>query len=240
MRNFCGFVELTRASVTDFEQKEESDRRLVKVMLGRLSAYPWQSEDLVTDSRENFSYGLGIQMASELPSKDRLLISWKNYRIAFDGRLDNRAELAANLNLNTTERLEIEDSQLILRAYDQWGSDCVAKLLGDFAFALWDENRQQLLCARDFVGVRPFYYYLSKDKKHFIFANDLQSLTAHPKIKKQLNLAYVKAELETPQGQFQHPHYTFLQDIYKLVPAHYLVFNPMGLTTNCYWQPGKC
>jgi asparagine synthase (glutamine-hydrolysing) len=239
MRHFCGFVELTRSSVTDFEQKQEDDRRLVKQMLGRLSAYPWQSEDLVTGGRENFSYGLGIQMTSELPSKERLFISWKNYRIAFDGRLDNRAELAENLNINAAEWLEIEDSQLILRAYDYWGSDCVAKLLGDFAFALWDENRQQLLCARDFVGVRPFYYYLSKDQKHFIFANDLQSLTAHPQIKKQLNLAYVKAELETSQGQFQHPHYTFLQDIYKLIPARYLVFNLTGLTTTCYWQPGQ-
>ena len=156
MRHFCGFVELNCSSVTDFYQKEESDRRLVKQMLGRLSAYPWQSEDLVTGCSENFSYGLGIQMASELPSKERLLVSWKNYRIAFDGRLDNRAELAANLNINAAEQLEIEDIQLILRAYAQWGSDCVAKLLGDFAFALWDENHQQLLCARDFVGVRPF------------------------------------------------------------------------------------
>lgn len=81
--------------------------------------------------------------------------------IAADARIDNRDELIAALGLMDRPSDKITDSQLILAAYEKWGDRCPEKLLGDFAFAIWDGRSQRLFCARAPMGVKPFYYYRS-------------------------------------------------------------------------------
>ncbi len=77
--------------------------------------------------------------------------------LTFDGRIDNREELKSVLESDRTNvRLET-DAELVLAAYRKWGEECPHHLLGDFAFAIWDESRKQLFCARDHLGVRPFF-----------------------------------------------------------------------------------
>ena len=81
--------------------------------------------------------------------------------ITADARIDNRKELSKHLDIEDNENLA--DSYFILKAYEKWGENCPEKLLGDFAFAIWDSNKEQLFCARDHMGVKPFYYYLSDE-----------------------------------------------------------------------------
>src|SRR5205823_11977388 len=81
--------------------------------------------------------------------------------ITADARLDNRAELGDALGVPHPERAGLPDSALILLAYARWGERCPERLLGDFAFAIWDGRARRLFCARDPLGVKPFVYYAS-------------------------------------------------------------------------------
>ncbi|HEX3874062.1 MAG TPA: hypothetical protein VHW26_07940, partial [Solirubrobacteraceae bacterium] len=71
-----------------------------------------------------------------------------------DVRLADRADLIGQLGLDEVDARVLDDQQLVLRAYLRWGEDCVQRLLGAFAFALWDGRRRRLICARDHIGLR--------------------------------------------------------------------------------------
>lgn len=89
-------------------------------------------------------------------------------------RIDNREELAGDLDIPGPQAAGSSDSELILRAYLKWGEDCVSHLLGDFVFALHDPGKGKVFCGRDHLGVRPFYYYLSPER--FVCATTLNAL----------------------------------------------------------------
>ncbi len=95
--------------------------------------------------------------------------------ITFNGELYNylevRAELEAKGRVFTTEC----DVEVLLHAYDEWGVDCLARFLGMFAFALWDQRRQRMWCARDRFGIKPFYYAVSENR--FSFASEVKAFT---------------------------------------------------------------
>ena len=98
--------------------------------------------------------------------------------LAADTRLDDRATLCAALDVPHPERATISDGDLILRAYRRWGRDCPRRLLGDYAFAVWDARQRTLFCARDHIGVRPFYYALNG--RRFVFASAVEAVLARP------------------------------------------------------------
>src|SRR5581483_3512479 len=98
-----------------------------------------------------------------------------------DARLDQRDELIASLGVDSqAPHLQLSDAELILRAYQRWGEGCVHHLLGEFAFAIWDAPARKLFCARDHLGLRPFYY--AQLGETFIFSNDLRCLRHYPAI----------------------------------------------------------
>jgi asparagine synthase (glutamine-hydrolysing) len=108
-----------------------------------------------------------------------------NLVITADARIDNRDELISALELSDLPKEKITDSDLILAAYQKWGEDCPTRLLGDFAFAIWDKREQILFCARDPMGVKPFYYYSSGNI--FIFASEIKALFTSPYVPCNLN-----------------------------------------------------
>ncbi len=98
--------------------------------------------------------------------------------LVFDGRLDNRKELIAHLRCRGVGN-ETDDAGLTLAAYEAWGVDCPSRLVGDFAFGLWDHAKCRLLCVRDPLGVRPLYVLARND--WVCFATQLRQLLAvHP------------------------------------------------------------
>lgn len=112
--------------------------------------------------------------AQLLIDRDRGLI------LVADCRLDNRAELATALGLDTAALARMPDSELIFLAYKRWGEDCPERLLGDFAFAVWDGPAKKLILARDHMGQRGLLYYRNADL--FIFASDRLALWKHPDV----------------------------------------------------------
>src|SRR6185312_7298255 len=110
-----------------------------------------------------------------------------------DCRIDNREELAADLQIPAQQLRDMPDSALLLRAYRQWGEACAERLLGDFAFALWDGRARKLVLARDHMGQRTILYHRGKD--FFAFASSFKGLMALPDVPQRLSMERVAAGL---------------------------------------------
>ncbi len=154
--------------------------------------------------------------------------------ITADAIIDNREELFELLEIPLQEQNE-GDSSLILAAYKKWGTKCPEKLVGDFAFAIWDSEKKELFCARDHVGKRTFYYYYSSSL--LAFCTLMKPLFNLSVIKKQLNDVYVADFLALPAvtGEVD-PSITIYKEIYPLPPAHAMLINADGKKQWQYWR----
>lgn len=151
--------------------------------------------------------------------------------VTADARLDNRDELIGALGLDERPPALLGDGELILAAYERWGEGCAARLLGDFAFAVWDGRRRRLFLARDHFGVRPLYYHQSAGL--FAFATEIKGLLAIPAVPRRLNELRV-AELMT--RSLRDHGLTFYSDVASLPPAHVAVVCRDGVAVRPYWQ----
>jgi asparagine synthase (glutamine-hydrolysing) len=182
------------------------------------------------------SVGLGHLMLHTTPESldERLPATHPHHQnliITADARIDNRDDILAALNICPAERLP--DSTLILLAYERWGQACVDKLIGDFAFVIWDQRQQLLFCGRDIMGCKPFYYY--NDKHRFIFASDIEGVLACSGVPQRLNETLLAVYLQE-DTYFAEKRYTFLADIVKLPPVHQLVITASRHQLTQYWS----
>lgn len=155
--------------------------------------------------------------------------------VVCDGRVDNREELIAELAINGEARV-ITDVELILAAYKKWDSDCPNRIVGDFAFVIWDKKEQRLFCARDYAGIKPFFYALVGQT--FIFGSTIEQFYQHPLLSPQLNDEYmldfliyaVTGPLDTPS--------TAIKGIKRLTSACSLSVDRNGISRPVrYWSP---
>lgn len=180
--------------------------------------------------------GLGHAMLWNTPESklDQLPQQQNPLVITMDARLDNREELASLLEMPRKPLAKVTDSDFILAAYRKWGEDCPAHLLGDFAFAIWDTEKQQLFCARDHVGIKPFYYHISDNR--FIFSNHINGLKAHPDIDLAFDQKMIAYYLRNEDYAYKQ---TFFQSIKKLPPASSLLISAEQCVQRLYWDPQK-
>lgn len=182
------------------------------------------------------SVGLGHRMLWTTPESlgERLPLVHPSGRLVLtaDARIDNRDELIHALGLEDRPGEEIADSELILRAYEEWGERCTEKLLGDFVFALWDGYRQVLFCARDHFGMKPFYYCFMPGTA-FAFASEIKALTCLPWVPRQLNETRVADYLES---LVEDQAITFYRKIMRLPPARSMTVDLGGLSFSEYWS----
>ena len=151
--------------------------------------------------------------------------------LIFDGRVDNRDELRAEIESKGARLRSDTDAEIVLRTYEVWGEACPGKIVGDFAFAIWDGRNQQLFCARDFLGIKPFYYYA--DARRFLCGSELQQLVADPTIQRTPNEGVVGEYLT---GSLTTTEETLYRGIFRLAPAHYLVVRRDGIRKGRYWD----
>lgn len=152
--------------------------------------------------------------------------------ILFDGRLDNRPELLAALDLDTPEGRKTSDAALALQAYRQWGNHAVQRLMGPFALVIYNPIERRILCARDPLGDRTLFYYL--DPHLLVVASEPYALLAHPYISGELDevsLALYFTRSTPGDGR------TFFANVTELLPAHVLAVDPAQTRTWQYWQP---
>ena len=148
-----------------------------------------------------------------------------------DIRIDGRDELIAKLGKTFTT--PPNDAELVLLAYDAWKENCVAHLIGDFAFAIWNATARTLFCARDHFGVKPFYY--ARAGNTFIFSNTLNTLRLHPSLSDALNETAIADYLVF--GLNQDLETTTFRDIHRLPGAHTLCVSPDSTIKRRYWTP---
>ena len=153
--------------------------------------------------------------------------------ITADARVDDRDRLIASLQAagRSCSRASA-DPELLLHAYAVWGESCVDHLLGDFAFAIWDDPRKRLFCARDHFGVKPFYY--ARVAHSLIFGNTLHCIRLHPAVSGALNDLAIADFLLFDFNQ--DPATTSFADIQRLPPAHVLTCERESISTRRYWR----
>lgn len=149
-----------------------------------------------------------------------------------DAILDNREELCDQLGIERRFRGTLPDSRLILLAYRRWGGGCVRRMLGDFAFALWDVRDGSLFCARDHVGARPLYCI--RQGERFYFASDQRAFKAWPGLSLAIDESSVAAFLIAPGDCHD---LSFFSDAFPLVPGGVLRVDRQGLTMDTHWSP---
>ncbi len=152
--------------------------------------------------------------------------------LVFNGEIYNHAELRAALEQRGHVYASRTDSETILHLYEERGLDFVHDIEGDYAIALWDADREQLVLARDRAGVKPLYFYQQNGR--FIFASEIKAILEHPAVTPAVNeeaLYHYLTFVTTPAPQ------TLFRDVQKLPAGHMLVVNRDG--TACmtqYWD----
>ncbi len=157
----------------------------------------------------------------------------KDLNIVFNGTIYNYPQLREQLIQKGHSFKSSGDTEVILKAYAEWGEECVAKLVGMFAFAIWDERKQELFLARDRLGIKPLYY--NNTNKHFRFASNTQALLAAGDVNTEFDAMGLHHHL-TLHAVVPAPT-TILKGLRKVPPAHYLLVNKRGkVKTERYWQ----
>jgi asparagine synthase (glutamine-hydrolysing) len=150
----------------------------------------------------------------------------------FNGEIYNFRELRDELERRGHAFLGASDSETIVHLYEEHGARCVDKLRGMFAFALWDSRRQQLLLARDRLGIKPLYYAVAGGR--LLFASELKAILRCPEIERQLNwraVSHLFTFLSTPRSE------SIVAGVAKLEPAHVLVAERSGaIRRSRYWD----
>lgn len=154
------------------------------------------------------------------------------YWIVFNGEIYNYIELRNRLKEKGYAFASDSDTEVILCAFKAWGTDCVHELNGMFAFALWDAERQELFCARDRLGIKPFYYHCSGSR--FVFASEQKAILCAIDTAVEPNLASVADYLSfsyVPSSE------TMFRGIDRLPPGAWLRGSKSGVEIREYWNP---
>src|SRR6516164_6275229 len=154
------------------------------------------------------------------------------YVLVADLRLDNRDELTEALRIPEPQARTLCDAAILLAAVERWDESCLERLVGDYAFAVWDCVRRRLLLARDPLGQRPLHYHRSKDL--FAFASmpkGLHALSEVPYAPNEERIAEFLALMPETGSQ------SFFHGVERVEPGHVVSMTLDGLTSRRYWQP---
>jgi asparagine synthase (glutamine-hydrolysing) len=152
--------------------------------------------------------------------------------LTYNGEIYNFAEIAAELSARGAVFRTRSDTEVILAAYEEWGTDCVHHFIGMFAFALWDAGAERLWVVRDRLGVKPLYYHAGNGSG-FACASEIGPLFALGLLRPGLNESALDAYFTL--GYVPAPE-TLFRDIRKLEPGHELIVDRNGIVERVYWD----
>lgn len=170
----------------------------------------------------------------DLATGDQPMLSHDGKKVLiFNGEIYGYKKIKDSLNQYRYKTTS--DTEVIFPLHEKYGENLAEHLPGMFAFALWNEDTQELLCGRDRFGEKPFYYALTSEG-NFIFASEIKAIVASSLIKPELNNESLVHYL---QHLYVHPGKTIYKNIFTLPPAHYLTFRKGVLRVNRYWYLPK-
>jgi asparagine synthase (glutamine-hydrolysing) len=151
--------------------------------------------------------------------------------IVYNGEIYNFKQLKQELVQSGHVFATNTDTEVIVHVYEQYGEECLSKLRGMFAFALWDDRKKILLLARDRVGIKPLYYVHTQES--LIFASEMKALLVDPSVKREV----APQVIDTFLTYFYTPGCeTLIRGIQKLEPGHYLLMEDGKVKVRQYWD----
>lgn len=184
--------------------------------------------------------GLGLQhlcISPESRNETHPRLGTENMcAISWDGRLDNRKEICSILGLANAAGLT--DSELVIELYRDKGCIFLERLIGEFAFILWDNKAKKMLCMTDPMGIRPLYYFV-QDNKYLLIASDVSAILAAISDNIQLNHKRIAMLGISLSSVYVNPIETCFIGIQKMPAASMLVTNGAHFSIREYWQPAE-
>ncbi len=163
-------------------------------------------------------------------SRERQPIADGKLALTADARVDNREELLRSLRLPKSST----DAEIILASYRRWGEGCAERLVGDFAFCVWDSPRGRLFAARDAMAMRSLHY--RAEGRRFLFGTEAKQVLAAPGVPRRVSEPAVGAYLS---GCFGPLESSFYEGIEQLAPGHSLVADAGGVRVWRHWEPDE-
>ena len=151
--------------------------------------------------------------------------------LVFNGEIYNYKELRRELEEKGHKFTTDSDSEVLVHGYEEYGEKLLLKLRGMFAFAVWDSVKKRLFAARDFFGIKPFYYSMADG--NLVFASEIKSILCFPGIKKEVN---EKALQQYLAFQYSALEETFFKGIFRLNPGHFLVYEDGKVKVQRYFE----
>ena len=153
------------------------------------------------------------------------------YVLVYNGELYNTEDIRGELILRGYVFEGWSDTEVLLNAYIEWGDQCLQRLNGIFAFAVWDQKKKQLFLARDRIGVKPFFY--CQKGSSFLFASEMKAILAHPLVSAKINRTGL-AEIFA-LGPARTPGVGVFSGISELKPGCWMKVDQGGCETGPYW-----
>ncbi|MCM3568200.1 asparagine synthase-related protein [Neobacillus mesonae] len=200
-----------------------------KSLIKSLQEFP--ADDIQVWSKDNVFLGCLAQWITPESIGEKL--PYYDYEtqctITADAIIDNRDELFERLQVKREDRKTITDSRLILLSYYKWGEKAPEFLVGDFAFMIWDANKNRLFGARDFSGSRTLYYI--RNQQHVAFSTLIKPLFTLPFVEKQLNENWLADFLAIPDMiDSAEPATTIYKNIAQIPPSHIILIEESNVT----------
>jgi asparagine synthase (glutamine-hydrolysing) len=152
--------------------------------------------------------------------------------VMFNGEIYNYQQLREILVAKGHQFSTNTDTEVLVHGFEEWQEDLLNKLRGMFAFAIWNKKEKSLFLARDFFGIKPMHY--TQVGNHFIYGSEIKSILQFPGFEKKLNLNaldhYISFEYPVPPE-------TFFENVFCLMPAHYLWYRNGEVEIKRYWEP---
>lgn len=217
----CGFVGYVG----------EQNEKILKKMTDKIKHRGPDSEGYYISDNVNFGFRrlsiVGVDKNGDQPiyNEDKTLV------MVFNGEIYNYKDLRKDLIKKGYKFKSKSDTEVIIHGYEEYKEEILNKLRGMFAFVIYDIKNDLLFGARDFYGIKPFYYY--QDESNFMFASEIKAFLENPNFKKELNEDKLSEYLTF---QYSPGTTTFFKNVYKLLPGHYFKYKGGLLNINKYYQ----
>jgi asparagine synthase (glutamine-hydrolysing) len=155
----------------------------------------------------------------------------ETYTMVYNGELYNTDDLRNELIARGYRFTTTSDTEVLLVSYIEWGPECLERLNGIYAFAIWSHDAENVFLARDRLGVKPLFY--TQKGSSFIFGSEIKTLLVHPAVEPEINREGL-AEI-FGLGPARTPGLGVFKDVFELLPGSYLLHNRHGMKTKRYW-----
>ncbi len=219
----CGIVGLI--------SKEKDKKKTIKKMADRIAHRGPDAENYYVDNE----IALGHRRLSIIDLESGIQPMYnedKNLIIVFNGEIYNYKDLQKELEEAGHAFKTNCDTEVLIHGYETWGKELPTHLRGMFSFAIWDIKEKKLFCARDFFGIKPFYYYQKDDV--FLFSSEIKSFLEHSKFEKKINRDLLAPFLTF---SFTPTRETFFEGVYRLDAGSYLEYKDGIIEIDKYFVP---